>query len=144
MLMILVKYAIFHVSFSFGRMATRILMNCLSNSKTICIHCINIFEFIFYVRPVLVGPISHIGVCGVWCGLNHCLIQTLDGRVFGWRSNTAGQLTESEEVAVQNTPILCGRGMSVAAGDDYSILLDHSGSIQMLNINMQVINICLI
>lgn len=72
---------------------------------------------------------SHIGACGIWCGRNHCLVQTLDGRVFGWGLNTSQQLLVSDEVTVQATPVLCGRAKSVAAGSNFSLLLDSSGSL---------------
>ncbi|XP_066901299.1 alsin [Halyomorpha halys] len=88
-------------------------------------------EFVKRNKPVLVTGVSHIGVCGVWCGRNHCLVQTLDGRVFGWGSNAIGQITNSD-LKIQSTPLICGRAMSVGVGNDFSVLLDRSGSINLL------------
>ncbi|KAK9511048.1 hypothetical protein O3M35_005697 [Rhynocoris fuscipes] len=84
-------------------------------------------------KPVLVGSVSHIGVVGVWCGREHCLIHTLDGRVFGWGSNNEGQLLYNNEIKIQSSPILCGRALLVAAGAQHSILLSRNGTFEWLS-----------
>ncbi|XP_073987659.1 amyotrophic lateral sclerosis 2 isoform X2 [Rhodnius prolixus] len=81
-------------------------------------------------KPVLVGTVSHIGVIGVWCGTGHCLIHTLDGRVYGWGSNTDGQVFPNDDIKIQSSPVLCGRAILVAAGSKHSVLLTRNGTFE--------------
>ncbi|XP_014251710.1 alsin [Cimex lectularius] len=77
-------------------------------------------------KPVLVGSVSHIGVTGVWCGKKHCIIQTLDGRVFGWGSNEQGQLSYDSKIVTQSSPMLCEKALAVAVGDYHSVILTRN------------------
>ncbi|BES88813.1 Vacuolar sorting protein 9 (VPS9) domain [Nesidiocoris tenuis] len=85
-------------------------------------------------KPVLVGNVSYIGVTQVWCGRNHCLVRTLDGRVFGWGSNDSCQITRDPQIEVVSSPVAIAKALSAGAGSHHSVILTktHNNSLQWL------------
>uniref|UniRef100_A0A146M3M8 Alsin n=4 Tax=Lygus hesperus TaxID=30085 RepID=A0A146M3M8_LYGHE len=77
-------------------------------------------------KPVLVGAVSHIGVTDVWCGSKHTLVQSLDGRIFGWGSNSCSQLSDDPNVELFSSPILIDKALTAGVGNKHSVILTRT------------------